>query len=36
VVRKELKTTSSNDWTLHVGVKDGGELVVKRIRIKKK
>ncbi len=35
VVRKTLKTTSSNDWTLHVGVKDGGELVVKRIRIRK-
>jgi len=36
VVRKTLKTTSSNDWTLHVGVKDGGELLVKRIQIKKK
>jgi hypothetical protein len=36
VVRKTLKTTSSNEWTLHVGVRDGGELLVKRIRIKKK
>lgn len=35
VVRKTLKTTSSKDWTLHVGVREGGELVVKRIRIKK-
>ncbi|WP_372806486.1 sulfatase [Pontiella sp.] len=36
VVRKELKTTNSGEWLLHVGVKDGGELLVKRIQIKKK
>ncbi len=36
LVRKTIKTTGSNEWTLHVGVKDGGELLVKRIRIKKK
>jgi hypothetical protein len=36
MVRKTLTTTSSKEWTLHVGVIDGGELLVKRIRIKKK
>jgi uncharacterized sulfatase len=36
VVRKTLKTTNTTGWTLHVGVKDGGEILVKRIRIKKK
>jgi len=36
VVRKTLKTTNAMGWTLHVGVREGGELVVKRIRIKKK
>jgi uncharacterized sulfatase len=35
-VRKTIKTTNSNGWTLHVGVRNGGELVVERIRIKKK
>lgn len=36
VIRKTLKTTQARGWTLHVGVKDGGRLLVKRIRIKKK
>jgi arylsulfatase A-like enzyme len=36
VVRKTLKTTNTNGWMLHVGVRDGGEILVKRIRIKKK
>ncbi|VGO16441.1 Choline-sulfatase [Pontiella desulfatans] len=31
-----LKTSGSKGWTLHVGVRDGGELLVKRIKIKKK
>jgi hypothetical protein len=35
VVRKTLRTNNSNGWILHVGVKDGGELAVKRIRIRK-
>ena len=35
VVKKTLKTTTSRGWTLHVGVRDGGEILVKRIRIKK-
>lgn len=35
VVRKTLKTSNAPDWTLIVGIRGGGELRVKRIRIKK-
>jgi hypothetical protein len=35
VVRKTLKTTNTRGWTLHVGVRDGGEILVKRLRIRK-
>lgn len=35
VVRKTLKTTSTKGWTLHVGVRDGGEIHVKRLRLRK-
>jgi len=34
-VRKVFKTTNAKGWTLHVGVKGGGELLVKKIRIRK-
>lgn len=36
VIKKTLTTTDSRDWVLHVGVRGRGELVIKRIRIKKK
>ncbi|MDF7823908.1 sulfatase [Pontiellaceae bacterium B12227] len=36
IVRKTIKTTNTAGWTLHVGVRDGGELLVKRIRVRKR
>lgn len=36
IIRKTIRTTNSKGWTLHIGVRDGGELLVKRLRIKKK
>lgn len=35
VVRKTLKTTNTTGWTLYVGVRDGGEIVIKHLRIKR-
>lgn len=35
VIKKTLETTESSEWMLHVGVRGGGELVIKRIRIRK-